>query len=36
MEGFYVYFNISSNLEKEKLLHRYEMFYKRYKKNFKR
>ena len=26
MEGFYVYFNISSNLEKEKLLHRYEMF----------
>ena len=28
MEGFYVYFNISSNLEKEKLLHRYEMFIK--------
>ena len=26
MEGFYVYFNISSNLEEEKLLHRYEMF----------
>lgn len=26
MEGFYVYFNISSNLEKEKLLHKYEMF----------
>ena len=26
MEGFYVYFNISSNLEKERLLHRYEMF----------
>ncbi len=26
MEGFYVYFNINSNLEKEKLLHRYEMF----------
>ena len=26
MEGFCAYFNISSNLEKEKLLHRYEMF----------
>lgn len=26
MEGFYVYFNISSNLEEERLLHRYEMF----------
>lgn len=26
MEGFYVYFNISSNLEEEKLLHRYKMF----------
>lgn len=26
MEGFYVYFNISSNLEEEKLLHRSEMF----------
>ena len=26
MEGFYVYLNISSNLEKERLLHRYEMF----------
>ena len=25
-EGFYVYFNISSNLEEEKLLHRYEIF----------
>ena len=25
-EGFYVYFNISSNLEEEKLLHRYKMF----------
>lgn len=26
MEGFYVYFNIISNLEEERLLHRYEMF----------
>ena len=26
MEGFYVYFNISSNLEEEKLLHSSEMF----------
>ena len=26
MEGFYVYFNISSNLEEERLLHRSEMF----------
>ena len=25
-EGFYVYFNISSNLEEEKLIHRYKMF----------
>ena len=25
-EEFYVYFNISSNLEEEKLLHRYKMF----------
>jgi hypothetical protein len=26
MEGFYVYFNINSNLEEEKLLHRYKIF----------
>ena len=26
MEGFYVYFNIISNLEEARLLHRYEMF----------
>lgn len=26
MEGFYIYFNINSNLEEEKLLHRYKIF----------